>query len=71
MVTPTGVGVGVGGATTTVLVVRVVGAGPTTVVDEVGGVGLVVPPAHAAEIQNQARSTVSCIGTVCPTFTAE
>jgi hypothetical protein len=30
-----------------------------------------VPPAQAALIQNHARSTVSCTGTVCPTPTAE
>jgi hypothetical protein len=26
-----------------------------------------VPPAHGAEMQNHAKSIVSCTGTVCPT----
>jgi hypothetical protein len=51
-----------------VLVFKVV---PTEVVVVVPTDDVVVPPAQAPLIQNHARSTVSCTGTVCPTPTAE
>lgn len=53
------------------LVVLVFSVVPDEVVVVPPETEVVVLPEHAAEMQNHARSIVSCTGTVCPTPTAE